>query len=146
MQPKERKGSHINWMSKTFGKKQLAFILEKEADSMCEHVEKDQGLAYASFNEDDSFGPVCRHVVCKPCYEKELEQEREEMVTCYDCHQKVKAGDTIQWKWYDFYAPQGDEALTICSLCQEKEKHKTRVAQDRADAEAEDEWMESRGF
>jgi len=43
----------------------------------------------------------------------------------------------FNWKWYDFYAAQGDEPLRICYACQKLAKHKTRVRRDREDYNAE---------
>lgn len=48
--------------------------------------------------------------------------------------------DTISWRWYDFYAAQGDEPLTVCKECLVKPKHVSRVKKDRADAAAEREY------
>ena len=52
---------------------------------------------------------------------------------CDDCKQARARKDTIEWRWYDFYAPQGDEPLVICTECQSKPKHVKRVAKDEAD-------------
>lgn len=129
----------MNWFTGRFisgcstaHKKELA-----ERDSCCEHVEADPSVAYYYGAENDSFGTVGSHVNCKDCYEKAQAAEDEELVTCADCGNVVKSGDTISWRWYDFYAPQGDEPLIICNSCRTKEKHIQRVRKDRADLDEE---------
>ena len=42
-----------------------------------------------------------------------------------------------QWRWYDFYAPQGDEPLEICKCCWEAPKHQERMLRDRQNEDAE---------
>lgn len=49
----------------------------------------------------------------------------------------VKRKDGAEWRWYDFYAPQGDEAPFICFACRALPKHLARVARDDADRRAE---------
>ena len=83
--------------------------------------------------EMDSFGPVCIFISCHVCEEANQEAEDNETVHCDDCKQARARKDTIEWRWYDFYAPQGDEPLVICTECQSKPKHVKRVAKDEAD-------------
>lgn len=104
-----------------------------QQDGGCEHVEKDPSLAAYEYAENDSFGKVSSFVCCKECHEKREQEEGETTVVCHDCYLSKKKKDTIQWKWYDFMAKQGDEALTICSSCQQAEKHVQRVRNDEAD-------------
>jgi len=87
--------------------------------------------------EDDSFGPVGRFVMCEPCY-KAKHDEDEEMTFCHDCKKTEKAKETIKWRWYDFYAEQGDEALVICRECWKAPRHQDRMANDRAERDEED--------
>lgn len=52
---------------------------------------------------------------------------------CYDCKQPKFKYQVTEWKWYDFYAPQGDEPLVICDTCWDAPKHKERRRKDQAD-------------
>jgi hypothetical protein len=104
-----------------------------ERDSGCEHVEKDVSLAFAMRSENDSFGPVSTFVCCQACDLKAEEAEGNEECVCHDCKTTVKKKDGIEWKWYDFHAPQGDEPYFICNTCRYLEKHRSRVAKDQAD-------------
>lgn len=108
-----------------------------EADSCCEHVETDASVASHNRKEMDSFGPVATYVCCEACNAAAEEHEGEELVTCHDCGQEVKTKDALKWKWYDFYAPSGDEPLDICKACWVKEKHVERRRKDQADYDAE---------
>lgn len=128
----------MNWFTNkhmenaTIEEKQEA--LSKECG--CEHVEADPSLLYKVVYECDSFGRE-GYCYCKACWEQAQEEEDERKVTCSDCKQTFKQKDTIEWKWYDFYAAQGDEPLTICKTCKSAEKHQERVRRDRADYEDE---------
>jgi hypothetical protein len=107
-------------------------------DGGCEHVEKDINLAAVLRREMDSFGPVSSYVCCQACDTKALEEEDNEECVCRDCGMTVKKKDGIEWRWYDFYAPQGDEALFICNACKVLPKHQNRVARDDQDRRDED--------
>jgi hypothetical protein len=108
-----------------------------DEDGGCEHVEKEVNLAYAIHRENDSFGVVGSWVCCKPCHEAAAEAEGLETEVCKDCSQPVAKKDGFFWRWYDFYAPQGDEALFICKACSVKPNHLQRVARDKAAREDE---------
>lgn len=109
-----------------------------EGSDYCEHcTEKDLSKAVGYFFERDSFGLVGAYIVCQPCREESEAAEGEQDTTCFDCKQTVKVKDTIQWRWYDFHAPQGDEPLTICTACQAADHHKQRLAKDKQDYEQE---------
>ncbi len=115
---------------------------EDFSDSMCEHVEKDRTVAYRVYREDDTFGPVGRHVVCKECFEKEEDQPFHS--PCEDCGQLKPSSEMKSWKWYDYYAPQGDEPLYICVECIKLPKHLERKRRDDEERQKEDDYYESR--
>jgi hypothetical protein len=129
----------MNWFTQSIivgssgaAKKELA-----EQDSACEHVEKDIDLAYGNHRENDSFGTVGSYVCCKACHEKIMTEKGEEKCSCSDCKQVVKRSEGFRWRWYDFYAPQGDVALFICDACKDKPTHVARVQRDDADRDSE---------
>ena len=106
----------------------------------CEHVEKDISLAAYWSAENDSLGRET-YVYCKECWEKAQQEEDEEEECCFDCGKMFPRKDTIAYKWYGFYAPQGDEPLIICKDCKVLPKHLSRLARDRSERE-EDERLE----
>lgn len=106
-----------------------------EADEVCEHLKV--GDQCYSIGEQDSFGPVTRFYECAECHEKSLEEEEQELVFCNDCGKEHPRKETTEWRWYDFYAPQGDTPLTICDSCWKASKHQQRMARDAADEERE---------
>lgn len=108
-----------------------------EQDGGCEHVEHNPELAYAVKRENDSFGVVGQYVVCQACDKKVDEEEGQVEHVCGDCKQTFKAKDGIAWKWYDFYAPQGDTPLMICNCCKVLPQHLGRVRQDQRDYDEE---------
>ena len=117
-----------NVMSVKFG--QEAILRALGTDGECEHVEHDCTTAYAVFCEDDSFGPVGRYVVCKDCYLKEKQEEDERIDYCQDCGKALPQKELRVWRWYDFYAAQGDEPLVICDECWKAPKHQWRLQKD----------------
>lgn len=106
-------------------------------DGGCEHVEKDVNLAHAIHREMDSFGTVGSWVCCQPCHEAAKAKEDEETHVCADCKTPVKKKEGFLWRWYDFYAAQGDEPMFICTPCESKSTHVERVRRDNADRAAE---------
>lgn len=104
-----------------------------ERDDVCEHIEQDSALAAFYSQENDSFGIVGRYVMCRECRDEHHKALEEELVCCRDCGSYKPAKETRQWRWYDFYAPQGDEALTICDGCWKEPKHTQRMAKDERD-------------
>ena len=98
---------------------------------LCEHV-TENGLAKAVgyFYERDSFGFVSVLICCEECREEIKKAEDATLVCCFDCKKQVLQGQTVAWKWYDFYAAQGDEPYIICNECRVKDTHKARVAKD----------------
>lgn len=99
----------------------------------CEHVEEDMGLATKYSMESDSFGPVGIYIQCEECFEETKRQDR--LNHCYYCNEEK---ETREWKWYDFYAPQGDEALEVCSECWDKPEHQRRIDLDIIDCREEE--------
>lgn len=106
-------------------------------DSCCQHVEADPAVAYELSREMDSFGPVSTHVMCKACSEAAEKAADEELIRCDDCGVEKPRKEVRTWKWYDFYAPQGDEPMEICTTCWSAEKHRERMRKDREDLEDE---------
>ena len=129
----------MNWFTVDYiERKSVAYKQEHAADdSCCPHVEQDPSCAAYNRKEMDTFGPVATYVCCEACNAEAEEREGEELITCHDCGQEVKAKDALKWKWYDFYAPSGDEPLDICKACWVKEKHVERRRKDQADYDAE---------
>ena len=125
----------MNWyVHKVIGEVKQSDI-DRALDGHCEHVTV--GMKVHLVGEQDSFGPVTRFLYCVECYNKAKEEEEEELVFCDDCGKEVPKKNTIEWKWYDFYAPQGDEPLTICNDCKAGEKHKKRVEDDKSKRDLE---------
>lgn len=107
---------------------------DKECSDYCPHVShKKLKHAVGYFYERDSCGPVAQYIVCESCRVKCQEQEDNQEVVCHDCKQTVLVKNSIEWKWYDFYAPQGDEPIIICNDCRKLQKHIDRVAKDTRD-------------
>ena len=96
----------------------------------CEHLSVGD-IAPQVVGEQDSFGPVARYGMCEACYETYLEEQGEEKEICHDCGESKFMKDMFEWRWYGFYAPQGDEPLIICDECGQKPKHVNRVRRDR---------------
>lgn len=129
----------MNWFTRSWveqrtieEKKRLA-----EQDGACEHVEKDAYLAHVVRYEKDSYGIVASWVCCKKCDDKETEREGLETAVCHDCSKSVMKKDSFLWRWYDFYAPQGDIPLRVCNACRHAPKHIERVRRDQEDYEQE---------
>jgi hypothetical protein len=127
----------MNWSGKSLDVRQVQTWLNAPESDLCEHVAAQPALAFALLKEDDSFGPVVRAVVCKDCDARHEEDEAAQLRTCQDCHTAVRAEAGLEWRWYDFYAAQGDEALFLCLGCWKAPKHQARRARDRED-EAEE--------
>lgn len=123
----------MNWFTREYHGKDSFEMKKKlvEQDGGCEHVEADPNLvAYVRY-EKDSFGPVSSHAVCEACDKLADEEEGNEIHTCTDCKQDKPLKEGVLWKWYDFYAAQGDEPLFVCNCCKKEPKHLQRVAADR---------------
>lgn len=102
----------------------------------CEHVSADHTKLFIVSYENDSFGRE-GYCLCEECYNKGIQVEDEEKHTCSDCRSTVAKKDGVVWKWYDFYAAQGDRPLFICNNCRTQEKHINRVEKDRRDYQEE---------
>ena len=103
--------------------------IDPRAD-LCPHVEEDVSKAFICHQETDSFGPVGQYVACKECNEELRKEEEEEKHHCRDCGNTVLMKNGRFWKWYDFYAPQGDEALFVCDECWTEPQHENRMERD----------------
>lgn len=104
----------------------------------CNHVSRkklNKGVGF--FYERDSFGYVFAEIVCEGCRDKGMREIAESIEVCADCGQEHPRKNTRQWRWYDFYEPQGDEPRIICNGCWELPKHVERMARDKADREFE---------
>lgn len=117
----------MNWFTQGSTKK------VNDLDDVCEHVEQDPTLAAFYSQENDSFGIVGRYVMCRECHTEQQKALEEELKCCHDCGKQKPAKFTREWRWYDFYAPQGDEALVICDACWKQPKHTRRMAEDARD-------------
>lgn len=121
----------MNWFTRSIV---IGLSLEQkkklvETHGGCSHVTDKSEKLYAISYENDSFGRE-GYCMCKNCWDSAEEKEGENDVVCNDCHRTIKAKDSIEWKWYDFYAPQGDIPLIICKDCEKKEKHIKRKESD----------------
>lgn len=100
----------------------------------CDHVTADDLSKAVGYSyESDSFGLVAALICCEPCRERFQAAEAEVPTTCHDCGQKHPRKEVTAWKWYDFYAPQGDEPIEVCNGCWTLEKHQQRLARDVED-------------
>lgn len=120
----------MNWLSRTSDLHEIRALLSQPESDLCEHVKADPASAVALFKEDDTFGPVVRYICCATCRDQQIKEEGEEKIACQDCGTVYTRKEVIFWKWYDFYAPQGDEPLVICRPCAQATRHKLRVSQD----------------
>lgn len=136
----------MNILSSTRREELIRSYLLDDRTEMCEHVEAGE-RALAVFSEDDSFGPVMRYAACDACTEKAEEEQNAEMKYCRDCAKTHRRDAGRFWRWYDFYAAQGDEALFVCNACWSAPKHKGRMADDLRRSREEDAWYaRRRGF
>lgn len=131
--------SQMNWFTNTalhLKSDEERVAACKDADNKCEHCQADPLLAYSIGREHDRFGSesTCQ---CKACYEEMLDYEGKQLVCCNDCKQQKPRSEVEKWRWYDFYAPQGDEALNVCITCTALPRHIERVRKDREDYEWE---------
>ena len=108
--------------------------IDTALDGVCDHIVV--GMGGHMVGEQDSFGPVTRFLECDDCYKAAKDVEGEELVYCGDCKKEHLKKNTIEWRWYDFYAPQGDEPLILCIECRKAPKHLARRARDEADKHA----------
>lgn len=113
-------------------------LLDHPCSEHCKHILEGQAQAYACFCEDDSFGPLTRYITCQSCHDEAKQEHAEQTTHCNDCKKEVKNTDMRQWRWYDFYAAQGDEPLDICISCWQEPKHQERIRQDKLDAAEEE--------
>jgi len=108
--------------------------LKDERCERCEHVHAGEAVV-AVHTETDTFGPVNWMAVCQACHDES--QNSIALDPCHDCGEKIPEKDMRQWKWFDFYAPQGDEPLYVCIVCWDMKKHQDRMNQDDRDRDEE---------
>ena len=100
----------------------------------CDHVSaEDMCKAVGYGYESDSCGLVAAYICCQECCDAARKQEQEELVTCNDCGQRHPRKNVTAWKWYDFYAAQGDEPIEVCNGCWDQPKHQQRLKKDAQD-------------
>lgn len=122
----------MNWFTnKVF--RNLSSVTDLE--DQCDHLEDNPNQPVYVTYEYDSFGIVSSYAACESCDEKDKEELEETTEVCRDCKQPTKVKDGSHWQWYDFYAPQGDEAIFICNECWNKPSHQRRMAKDKRDEE-----------
>jgi hypothetical protein len=129
----------MNWFTKQFATPKLS--AEKRAKKVlehggCDHVIQDPNLLYVIQYENDSFGRE-GYCSCQACYEAGQVEAGQRIVTCQECHGEFPKSETMTWRWYDFYAAQGDEAMVLCKTCYAGPKHQARMEKDRQDADEE---------
>ena len=132
----------MNWFTRAFVKTTTTDA--KKADLVaehggCEHVIENPSLLYVIQYENDSFGRE-GYCCCKVCYDAGEQARQEEPTTCHECKQTFPRSETTTWRWYDFYAPQGDTPMVICNTCYAAPKHQARMARDREEAQAESDY------
>lgn len=131
----------MNWFTKTYASNMNESRKRALVDEWggCKHVAKDASLLHVVSYENDSFGKE-GYCMCKECDAQMRAELDAEEVVCEDCGKTYVRCETISWRWYGFYAPQGDEPLVICASCQDGETHKKRLERYRHDAEADAEY------
>lgn len=128
----------MNWFTQTVVASES---LEKKIDLIdtwggCEHVENAPNLLHIVLYENDSFGRE-GYCSCKDCHDAAKQEESNKTVWCHDGKHSVLKSDSIEWRWYDFYAAQGDEPLVLCRECAKGEVHRARVRQDQREYQEE---------
>lgn len=110
--------------------------IQDERWDMCEHLQIGD-KASVVFCEDDSFGPVLRNALCEECGEKALQEHRERLMECDECHADVPAKEIRIFKPFDFHAPSGDEPTHLCDRCWNSPTWVERRKKDKEDYERE---------
>jgi nitrite reductase/ring-hydroxylating ferredoxin subunit len=128
----------MNWFTKTPAASLSAAAKQKLVDDndSCEHVQNDPSKFFEVSYENDSFGRE-GYCMCEACAILAQEQVQEETYVCADCKTEFPLKSGILWKWYAFYAAQGDEALPVCNACRPLPSHRARVRQDQDDYDDE---------
>lgn len=129
----------MNWFTKEFVASTTTEA--KKADLVtkhggCDHVIENPSLLHVIQYENDSFGRE-GYCCCKACYDAGEKERQEKPTTCHECKQTFPRSETTTWRWYDFYAAQGDEAMVLCKTCYAGPKHQARMEKDRRDADEE---------
>lgn len=130
----------MNWFTETVvsnkTKEEKDKIARKLLDNCCDHVNEGSQPLYGYKAEHDSFG-FESYGMCEACWTEAKEQEMKEEITCRDCKKRHPKSEVLLWKWYDFYAAQGDEPIPVCHGCLKKPVHQARMKQDLEDYEWE---------
>lgn len=113
----------MNWFTRGFCNRLLT-----EENGFCEHLKVGERAPHV-MAEHDPWGTESFYM-CKACYDEAVEAENNSEVICHDCRKNVLTKDTIEWKWYDFLASQGDQPTVVCTACQSLPKHIARVEND----------------
>lgn len=127
----------MNWFTEEFDKNRISYMAARPECDFCEHTEHDHSKIFVVTKEKDSFGDVGWYAQCEACYKSSQEDKEAEEVICHDCGKIVTRKEVREWKWYDFYAAQGDEPLLICEDCWNRPQHAERRKRDRRDREIE---------
>ena len=115
----------MNW----FTRQSTKSVNLEEVEDHCTHLKT--GDRAHIHREMDSFGVVGEMALCEACHQNSEKAKEEELMHCHDCGGEFPAKQTIAWKPYDFYPPQGDEPLIVCHGCVGKIRHQKRVHYDR---------------
>ena len=127
----------MSWEVHSEDPRRVQSALLDSGSDRCEHVEENSTLAAAYYEERDSFGTVSLSVLCRACEDARQAVADEESVGCRDCHKSFPRRETLEWRWFDFDGPQGDEPLVICCACWDAPKHRARRERDRREQDAE---------
>jgi len=137
----------MNWfIPKVFNTRTICAYLGDDRTERGDHVDQDPSTAFVLEGEQDSFGPVSRYVSCEQCYRDSQEERRKELVRCDDCKLAIPSENVRTWKWYDFYAPQGDEPYHICESCWDAPAHVARMKKDDEERACEEEYYDGDNY
>lgn len=116
----------MNW----FTKKPFATLDTSEAEDLdlCEHLENDDSLSGTITYENDSFGRVGGVALCDSCFNKDLQEELEQLKTCHDCRNEFIEEDGCNFSFYE--DGPNDPSIFVCTDCCESEEHQDRIAQN----------------
>lgn len=111
-------------------------VIVKEEDDTCGHLKVGE-RAFNTVVESDTLAPSTEsYHECEACYNSRMV----ELTNCPCCSRQIEVGDLREWRWYGFYAPQGDEPITLCVKCWDEPTHQRRIQRSREDMEWEQEY------